>query len=115
MQQRRPHAYKSRRNLLRAGICLAIASSTSTTFAAPMLEEVLVTAQKRSQSTQDIPVAVTGLTGTQLDKYGFENASDISAQVPNMQVSGPYGDIQPIFAIRGVSMSDYSYMLTKRI
>ena len=108
MQQRRSATHKSRRHLLSTGICLAIASSFNSAFAAPMLEEVLVTAQKRSQSTQDIPVAVTGLTGTQLDKYGFENASDISAQVPNMQVSGPYGDIQPIFAIRGVSMSDYS-------
>ena len=108
MQQRHPSIPKSRRHLLRAGICLAIASAANSAVAGPMLEEVLVTAQKRSQSTQDIPVAVTGLTGTQLDKYGFENASDISAQVPNMQVSGPYGDIQPIFSIRGVSMSDYS-------
>ncbi|MFT7404436.1 TonB-dependent receptor [Zhongshania sp.] len=108
MLQRRLSPHKSRRHLLHTGICLAIASSLNSAFAAPMLEEVLVTAQKSSQSTQDIPVAVTGLTSTQLDKYGFENASDISAQVPNMQVSGPYGDIQPIFAIRGVSMSDYS-------
>ncbi len=76
--------------------------------AAGELEEVVVTAQRRAQSTQDIPVAVTGLTSNQLEKFGFENANDISAQVPNMQVSGPYGDVQPIFSIRGVSMSDYS-------
>lgn len=77
-------------------------------LATPMLEEVLVTAQKRSQSTQDIPVAVTGLGGDALEKLGFDNANDIGAQVPNMQVSGAYGEVQPIFAIRGVSMSDYS-------
>ncbi|MDX1505146.1 MAG: TonB-dependent receptor [Spongiibacter sp.] len=76
--------------------------------AAPALEEVLVTAQKRSESTQDIPVAVTGLGGDMLDKLGFDNANDIGAQVPNMQVSGAYGEVQPIFSIRGVSMSDYS-------
>jgi len=76
--------------------------------AAPALEEVLVTAQKRSESAQDIPIAVTGVTADMLDKLGFENANDVSAQVPNMQVSGPYGDVQPIFSIRGVSMSDYS-------
>lgn len=76
--------------------------------AAPVLEEVLVTAQKRSESTQDIPVAVTGLSGDSLDKLGFDNAVDVGAQVPNMQVSGAYGEVQPIFAIRGVSMSDYS-------
>ncbi len=96
------------KTLLRSSLYIAIATSANAVSAAAMLEEVLVTAQKRSQSTQDIPVAVTGMTDTQLDKYGFENASDIAAQVPNMQVSGPYGDIQPIFSIRGVSMSDYS-------
>lgn len=77
-------------------------------YAAKMLEEVVVTAQRRSQSTQDIPVAITGMSGDQLEKFGFESANDVATQVPNMQVSGPYGDVQPIFAIRGVSMSDYS-------
>ncbi|GAA4100170.1 TonB-dependent receptor [Zhongshania borealis] len=72
------------------------------------LEEVIVTAQKTSASTQDTPIAITGMTADSLEKFGFQNANDISAQVPNMQVSGPYGDVQPIFSIRGVSMSDYS-------
>jgi iron complex outermembrane receptor protein len=73
-----------------------------------MLEEVIVTGQKRSESTQDTPVAITGMTSDSLEKFGFASANDISAQVPNMQVSGPFGEVQPIFAIRGVSMSDYS-------
>lgn len=72
------------------------------------LEEVIVTAQKVSASTQDTPIAITGMTENMLEKFGFSSANDISAQVPNMQVSGPYGEVQPIFAIRGVSMSDYS-------
>ncbi|WP_084497977.1 TonB-dependent receptor [Spongiibacter marinus] len=92
---------------MRSAVTAALTVSL-TAHGAPALEEVLVTAQKRSQSAQDIPVAVTGLGGDQLDKLGFENANDVSAQVPNMQVSGPYGDVQPIFSIRGVSMSDYS-------
>jgi iron complex outermembrane receptor protein len=72
------------------------------------LEEVVVTAQRRAESVQDTPVAITGLSSDSLAKLGFESANDISAQVPNMQVSSPYGDVQPIFSIRGVSMSDYS-------
>ena len=81
---------------------------SASALSAPMLEEVIVTAQKRSESTQDTPIAITGMTGTQLEKLGLTSANDISAQVPNMQVSSPYGDVQPIFSIRGVSMSDYS-------
>ena len=81
---------------------------SSAAVAAPQLEEVMVTAQKVSASTQDTPIAITGMSENQLEKFGFSSANDISAQVPNMQVSGPYGDVQPIFSIRGVSMSDYS-------
>lgn len=76
--------------------------------AAPAIEEVIVTAQRRSESTQDIPVAITGLTGDSIEKFGVESTNDVGAQVPNMQVSGPYGEVQPIFSIRGVSMSDYN-------
>ncbi len=75
---------------------------------AQALEEVIVTAQRRSESTQDIPVAITGFTGNAIEKFGVESTNDVGAQVPNMQVSGPYGEVQPIFSIRGVSMSDYN-------
>lgn len=95
--------------LLSAGAIFAPMAS------AQQLEEVIVTAQKQSASTQDTPLAITGMTDSQLEKFGFANANDISAQVPNMQVSGPYGDIQPIFSIRGVSMSDYSSNQTSPI
>ena len=90
------------------GLLLAISSAYAPSSYSQVLEEVLVTAQRRAESVQDTPVAITGLADSALDKLGFENANDISAQVPNMQVSGPYGEVQPIFAIRGVSMSDYS-------
>ncbi|WP_116366687.1 TonB-dependent receptor [Parahaliea mediterranea] len=89
-------------------LAVFLASTSAPTIHAAMLEEVVVTAQKRSESVQDIPVAVTGMSADSLEQFGFEDAGDISAQVPNMQSSGPYGDVQPIFSIRGVSMSDYN-------
>ena len=89
-------------------ISLTIGISSLNSHAAQLIEEVVVTAQKRAASTQDTPIAITGMTADSLEKFGFSNANDISAQVPNMQVSGPYGDVQPIFSIRGISMSDYS-------
>lgn len=95
-------------NKTRLTICTGLFLISIPAMAAPQLEEVIVTAQKRSASTQDTPIAITGMSEGALEKFGFSNASDISAQVPNMQVSGPYGEVQPIFSIRGVSMSDYS-------
>ncbi len=82
--------------------------SLSAQQVAAQLEEVVVTAQKRSESMQDIPVAVSAIGGTDIEALGWENAADVAAQVPNMQMSAPYGDVQPLFAIRGVSMVDYT-------
>jgi iron complex outermembrane receptor protein len=75
---------------------------------AEQLEEVVVTAQRRAESVQDIPVAVSAVTGELLDHWGVISLNEIWAQVPNMQISQPYGEVQPIFSIRGVNMSDYN-------
>ncbi len=94
---------------MKAATLIGLAMCTgSADLLAQQLEEVVVTAQRRTQSVQDIPVAVTSMSGEELDELGFESLNDIWSQVPNMQVSNPYGAVQPIFSIRGVSMSDYN-------
>lgn len=72
------------------------------------LEEVVVTAQKREQSLQDVPVSVSALTGGDVEGLKLRNSTEIQSQVPNLQVSTPYGDTQPFFALRGVATLDYS-------
>ena len=89
----------------------AIAAALITLYtqqAVAQLEEVVVTAQKRTESMQDVPVAVSAIGGNDIETLGWDNPLDVAAQVPNMQVSAPFGDVQPLFAIRGVSMVDYS-------
>ena len=55
------------------------------------LEEVVVTATKRTESLQDVPVAVTALTSADIDARGFTNYADFVNTVPNMymQDQGP--------------------------
>jgi len=55
------------------------------------LEEVVVTATKRTESLQDVPVAVTALTSADIDSRGFTNYADFVNTVPNMymQDQGP--------------------------
>src|SRR4051812_29465445 len=48
------------------------------------LEEVVVTATKRSESLQDVAVAVTALTSQDIDARGFTNYNDFVNSVPNM-------------------------------
>ena len=52
-----------------------------------MLEEVIVTAQKRSESVQDIPLAVTALSSDMLDERGITDIASMAASVPGMNFS----------------------------
>ena len=72
------------------------------------IEEVVVTAQKRSESLQNVPVSVTALTAGQLGSLKLDNASSLTSQIPNLQVNGIVGEGSPLFSLRGVSMFDYS-------
>ena len=65
------------------------------------LEEIVVTATKRSQALQDVPVAVTAISSEEIAARGFTNYSDYINTVPNMymQDTGP-GDAQ--IYIRGL-------------
>ena len=48
------------------------------------------------------------MTGAQLGRLKFDSPSDLVAQIPNLQVDGIIGEGSPLFALRGVSMFDYS-------
>lgn len=72
------------------------------------IEEVVVTAQKRSETLQSVPVSVTALTASQLGELKMDTPSDLTTQIPNLQVNGIVGEGSPIFSLRGVSMFDYS-------
>ncbi|MBS0611973.1 MAG: TonB-dependent receptor plug domain-containing protein [Proteobacteria bacterium] len=72
------------------------------------LGEIVVTAQKRSESLQRVPISIAVLTADQLIQSKFDSPSDLAAQIPNLQVNGINGEGTPIFSLRGVSMFDYS-------
>ena len=48
------------------------------------LEEIVVTAQKREQSLQDVPISVSVVTGEKLVEAGIENLDDLALYVPNL-------------------------------
>jgi iron complex outermembrane receptor protein len=62
------------------GIAIAAAPAQAQT----MLEEVIVTAQKRSESVQEIPLAVTALSSDMLDQRGITDIASMAASVPGM-------------------------------
>lgn len=71
------------------------------------LEKVTVTARKREETLQDVPVAVTAFTADTLDKLNVEDLSDLDAQVPNLTIYAARGSNSTLTAyIRGVGQSD---------
>ncbi|WP_372865200.1 TonB-dependent receptor plug domain-containing protein, partial [Spongiibacter sp.] len=72
--------------------------------AAPMLEEVVVTAQLREQSLQDVPVSVSAIGGEKMMEAGLSKIEDLQAYVPNftMSESGIGTDIY----IRGIGSGE---------
>lgn len=65
------------------------------------LETLTVTAQKRRQTLQEVPAAVTAISGGQLDEAGFTQMQDIASIVPNMHFGQETGSAK--ITIRGIS------------
>lgn len=64
------------------------------------LEEIVVTAQHRSQRLQDVPVAVTSLSATALEQQGVSGTSDLAQAVPSLIFTSQLSAANPY--IRGV-------------
>src|SRR5580765_348077 len=87
-----------------ANFLVPLAAQADTT-----LDEIVVTAERRSERLQDVPVAVTALSASDLEDRGVRQAADIASSVPNMLLNLPYGpEAQPTFTLRGVTTQDYS-------
>ena len=65
------------------------------------LDEVVVTATKRAESLQDIPIAVTAFTGEQLEAAGVKDIRDIAGQTPGLQIKSR-GETESAVFIRGI-------------
>ena len=70
------------------------------------IEEIVVTAQLRSQSLQDVPIAIQVVDSALLADVAAENMSDLNGFVPGLVVSGD-SPTQPRYQIRGIQTGDF--------
>jgi iron complex outermembrane receptor protein len=73
-----------------------------------VLETIIVTAQKKVQNIQTVPVSVIALGRDDLSNMKMRNTQEIVSQAPNVQMLGSNGDAQLVLGMRGVTQSDYS-------
>jgi iron complex outermembrane receptor protein len=81
--------------------------------AAPMaagqvLEEIVVTAQKREQSIQDVSIDITAFSGEQIDRLGLESSSEIARLTPGVSIAATSAGQDAQFTIRGVTQTDFT-------
>jgi outer membrane receptor protein involved in Fe transport len=83
----------------------AFAQTVPDTDAIP---QVIVSAQKRVQSGQDVAIPLTVLSGADLEKDGAASVRDLEYLTPSLQVVPQFGGGQPVFRLRGVGFDDYA-------
>ena len=101
---------------VRLGISGAAALALTGLFAGPaaaqepgVLEEIVVTAQKREQSLEDVPASVSAISGDSVRDYlgSAENIRALAGRVPSLQIESSNGRTQPRFYIRGLGNIDF--------
>ncbi len=68
-----------------------------------VLEEVIVTARRREEALQDVPISMTVFNQGQLDDANIINAGDLATYTPSLQVNNRFGGDTTQFSIRGFS------------
>jgi iron complex outermembrane receptor protein len=98
---------------LAAAIAMALplpaAFAQETPASTETLGEIIVTAQRRSENIQDVPISVSALQGERLSAM-FEGGGDIqvlAARVPSLYAESSNGRLAPRFYIRGLGNSDF--------
>lgn len=107
-----------RPDILALAIVLALPSSfafaqdaeTPAAAAKPAtLEAVTVTAERRKEDIQDVPVSITAISGEKLDvlRSGGEDVKFLAGRLPSLQIESSFGRAFPRFYIRGLGNTDF--------
>jgi len=88
-----------------AAIVICTAAVGSANGHARMLEEMIVTASKRPQSLQNVPMAVTAFSDQVIQEAGINNAGDLAVLTPSLTITVNAQPFTAAFRIRGIGTS----------
>jgi iron complex outermembrane recepter protein len=72
------------------------------------IDEIIVTAQRKEQNVQDVPIAITAITGDTLTETGIRDPRDLSLLVPSLSMQAGTAASTTSLFIRGVGISDFN-------
>ena len=73
------------------------------TLETPALEEVVVTARRRSELLQDVPLTVTPVTAADIQNFNLQTMTDVAQLVPGLQIEGSGNRSLDVNTFRGLS------------
>ncbi|MBV1878503.1 MAG: TonB-dependent receptor [Pseudomonadales bacterium] len=73
-----------------------------------MIAEVIVTARRRSENLQKVPIAVSVVKGDQLDIYDLGLSEELQGYIPNLTMANAFSASAPNIYLRGAGNSDYN-------
>ena len=92
----------NKKSILTAGtLALAISTASSGVYSAE-LEEIIVTAHKRAESLQDVPISMSALSGSTVKDNGIHSFQDLSGYVPNLSIQE--NAVNSIITMRGIGI-----------
>jgi iron complex outermembrane receptor protein len=91
--------------LLSTGSALAQTAPAGSDSQATQVDEVIVTAQRRAQRLQDVPVTVTVFGAEELEQARIKDVDDVATRTPGLQFDA-FPASQPRIAIRGIGSTD---------
>jgi iron complex outermembrane receptor protein len=113
---------RSIRSTVTSSVAIAVASTSlfiapaayaqdETAEDGPGLGEIVVTAQRREENLQDVPLSITALRGDNLDAVsaGGVDIRGLSGRVPSLLVESSFGRTFPRFYIRGLGNTDFDF------
>ena len=89
-------------------IAIAIAGVVTPFTAQADIEEIIVTANKREQSIQDVPIAISAFDNAALAEIGADSLENLTNFVPGVALFDDRGAGQPTWVIRGVGLADFN-------
>jgi len=92
-----------------AGATLAGLVLAAPAIAQDTIEEVVVYAQRRAQNIMEVPVAVTAISGTQIEASGIKDMFDLQQNVPGLIVGQSQTATTSNFAIRGIGSTSNNF------
>ncbi|MBO9723939.1 MAG: TonB-dependent receptor [Novosphingobium sp.] len=90
-----------------SGLALALPAMAQEKPAEPAqsgLNEIVVTAQKRSENLQDVPIAISAIGSEKIEQLGIQDSRDLSGLAPNVTIlPGTVSNSAAVFSMRGIS------------